>query len=170
MRSGTVCTSGSSTSTTFLRRGVGGISPARSTPVITSVATGTVAENAAISTVVYAAQASDVDVGDTRSYSLSGTDAASFVINANTGEVTLKVSANYVAKASYSFSVIATDTGALTATQAVTLSVTTSTIHLSNIAAGFGGFVINGQGQLTAEITDLATGASLGERRFGPVR
>ena len=31
-------------------------------------------------------------------------------------------------------------------------------------------FVINGQGQLTAEITDLATGASLGERRFGPVR
>jgi molecular chaperone DnaK (HSP70) len=31
-------------------------------------------------------------------------------------------------------------------------------------------FVINGQGQLTAEITDLANGASLGERRFGPVR
>ena len=31
-------------------------------------------------------------------------------------------------------------------------------------------FVINGQGQLTAEITDLATGASLGERSFGPVR
>jgi hypothetical protein len=31
-------------------------------------------------------------------------------------------------------------------------------------------FAINGQGQLTAEITDLATGASLGERIFGPVR
>ena len=44
------------------------------------------------------------------------------------------------------------------------------TIDLSAIAAGSGGFVINGQGQLTAEITDLATGASLGERIFGPVR
>ena len=31
-------------------------------------------------------------------------------------------------------------------------------------------FLIDGRGQLTAEITDLATGANLGERIFGPVR
>ena len=95
-------------------------------PTITSVSTGTVAENAAISTVVYTATATDVDSGQTLSYSLTGTDAGSFDINASTGVVTLKASANYEAKASYSFNVVATDngTGSLTDTKAVTVSVT----------------------------------------------
>jgi len=95
-------------------------------PTITSVSTGTVAENAAISTVVYTATATDVDSGQTLSYSLTGTDAGSFDINASTGVVTLKATANYEAKASYSFNVVATDngTGSLTDTKAVTVSVT----------------------------------------------
>ncbi|MEO5363032.1 MAG: VCBS domain-containing protein [Magnetococcus sp. DMHC-8] len=93
-------------------------------PTFTSGTTGTVAENAATSTTVYTAVASDVDIGNTRTYSLSGTDAASFNINASTGVVKLNASANYEAKSSYDFNVIATDTGGLTATQAVTVTVT----------------------------------------------
>jgi len=95
-------------------------------PTITSGASGTVAENAATSTVVYTATATDVDAGQTLSYSLTGTDAGSFDIDASTGVVTLKASANYESKASYSFNVVATDngTGSLTDTKAVTVSVT----------------------------------------------
>src|SRR5689334_10687125 len=50
-------------------------------PTITSGATGTVAENAPISTVVYTATATDPDTtapNNTISWSLSGTDAAAF--------------------------------------------------------------------------------------------
>ena len=52
-------------------------------PVFTSPATASVAENQAAA---YGAVATDAD-GDTLVYSLSGTDAALFTINANTGEV-----------------------------------------------------------------------------------
>jgi hypothetical protein len=85
-----------------------------------------VAENAATSTVIYTAVATDVDAGQTRTYSLSGTDAALLDINSTSGAVSLKASANFETKASYSFNVIATDngTGSLTATQAVTVNVT----------------------------------------------
>jgi hypothetical protein len=95
-------------------------------PTITSAATASVAENAVISTVVYTATATDVDAGQTLSYSLTGTDAGSFDINASTGVVTLKASANYESKASYSFNVVATDngTGSLTDTKALTVTVT----------------------------------------------
>ncbi len=94
-------------------------------PTITSGASASVAENAAISTVVYTATASDVDVGQTLSYSLTGTDASLFDIHASTGVVTLKASANYEVKSSYSFNVVVTDsgTGNLTDTKAVTVTV-----------------------------------------------
>ncbi len=93
-------------------------------PVITSVATASVAENAAISTVVYTATASDVDAGDARTFSLAGADAALFNIDSATGVVTLKASANYEAKASYNINVVATDRAGLTASQAVVVNVT----------------------------------------------
>ncbi|MBM3273144.1 hypothetical protein FJY94_07880, partial [Candidatus Kaiserbacteria bacterium] len=95
-------------------------------PVIGSGATGSVAENAATSTVIYTAQASDVDAGTVLTYSLSGADASLLDINASTGAVTLKASANFEVKSSYSFNVIATDngTGALSDTEAVIVSVT----------------------------------------------
>ena len=96
-------------------------------PMVTSGATGTVAENAPVNTVVYTVQASDPDTtvpNNTLSYSLSGTDANLFNINATTGEVTLKASANFEAKSSYSINVVATDGGNLSDTKAVTISVT----------------------------------------------
>ena len=55
-------------------------------PVFSSPATASVAENQSAATVVYRAVATDAD-GDALSYSLSGTDAARFTIDANTGEV-----------------------------------------------------------------------------------
>ena len=92
-------------------------------PTITSGSTGSVAENASTSTVVYTAAATDVDAGTTLVYSLSGTDSALFNINSSTGAVTLKASANYEAKSSYSINVVASD-GTLTDTKAVTVNVT----------------------------------------------
>jgi VCBS repeat-containing protein len=95
-------------------------------PSITSTATGTVAENAPTSTVIYTASATDVDAGDTRTYSLkTGTgDISALNINASTGAVTLVNPANYEAKSSYSFTVEATDAGGLKAEKAVVVSVT----------------------------------------------
>lgn len=94
-------------------------------PVITSGATASVAENAAVATVVYTAVAVDVDAGQTLTYSLGGADAGAFNVNATTGAVTLKASADFETKASYAFNVIATDSGGapLAATRAVTLSI-----------------------------------------------
>jgi VCBS repeat-containing protein len=77
-------------------------------PVITSATTGTVAENAPASTVVYDANATDVDAGDVLSYSISGADAAAFNIDAATGEVRLNAPANFERQTSYSITVTGT--------------------------------------------------------------
>ncbi|MBR7889685.1 DUF4347 domain-containing protein [Marinomonas sp. A79] len=103
------------------------------TPMITSGATGSVNENVATSTVIYTASATDADgtaTNNTLRYSLTGTDAGLLNINATTGEVTLKASADYETQSSYSFNVVATDNGAgnynsgsLSSSQATTVSV-----------------------------------------------
>ncbi len=64
-------------------------------PVITSAATASFAENG--TGTVYTAAATDVDAGTTLTYSLTGTDAAKFNIDATTGVVTFKSSPNYEA-------------------------------------------------------------------------
>ena len=95
-------------------------------PVITSGITGTVAENAAISTVIYTASATDIDTSNTLTYGLKANtgDVGLLIIDPGTGAVTLKASANYEAKSSYSFTVEATDAGGLKAEKAVVVSVT----------------------------------------------
>ncbi|MBF0192644.1 MAG: cadherin domain-containing protein, partial [Magnetococcales bacterium] len=100
-----------------------GVVDVNETPVFTASASGSVAENAATSTVVYTATATDVDAGDTQVYSLSGTDASLFSIDSATGEVTLHASADYESQSSYAIDVIVTDADGLTATQAVTIAV-----------------------------------------------
>ena len=102
------------------------------TPSFNSSSTGTVAENGATTTVIYQASASDADstnVNNVVSYSLKSgltDDAAALNINTATGAVTLKESADYETKASYSFTVVATDNGssALSSEKAVTVNVT----------------------------------------------
>ena len=95
-------------------------------PVITSGSSGSVAENAVITTAIHTATASDVDSGDTKTYSLkSGVGDQSLLnINAATGVVTLKTSADYEGKSSYTFMVVVTDTAGLTDEKAVTVAVT----------------------------------------------
>ncbi|NDD14293.1 MAG: cadherin repeat domain-containing protein [Betaproteobacteria bacterium] len=92
------------------------VSNVNEAPSISSASAGTVAENAPPSTVVYQAQASDPDAGDTLIYSLTGTDAALFEIDAQ-GALRLKASANYEAKNNYTLNVVATDAGGLVSTQ-----------------------------------------------------
>ena len=103
---------------------VGPVENVNDAPVISSGATGTVAENADTATVVYTATSTDLDNKDTVSYSLTGADADLFNIDANTGVVTLKASANYEAKASYQINVVATDFAGATGSKAVTINVT----------------------------------------------
>ncbi|WP_133152241.1 cadherin repeat domain-containing protein, partial [Vibrio sp. 10N.261.46.F12] len=95
------------------------------TPTITSGGTGSVDENAATSTVVYTATADDsADISGGVTFSLQGTDAAMFDINASTGDVTLKASADHESKSSYDFEVVATDSATNASTpQAVTITV-----------------------------------------------
>jgi hypothetical protein len=85
---------------------------------------GTVRENAATSTVIYDANATDVDAGDSITYSVTGGDAGRVNINSSSGEVTLKNSADYEVKSSYSFYVRATDSKGLIGQQLVTIAVT----------------------------------------------
>ena len=128
--------------------------PGNSAPVITSGSTASVAENAPTSTVIYQASATDADTGQSLTYSLSGADAALLNIDASTGAVTLKASADYEAQASYRFSVTATDNAAapLSATQAVTVSVTDVNEAPSAVA-------------LSRSSTSLAENTSIASRR-----
>jgi hypothetical protein len=77
--------------------------------------------------------------GDRITWALGGADAAAFTIDAN-GAVRLKAPADFETKASYSFSVIASDSGPTTATKPVTLTITdvseTSTTPIVNEIAG----------------------------------
>ena len=99
-------------------------------PTITSGATGTVAENAAISTVIYTAIATDPDTtapNKTITYIIKSAvgDAALVTINATTGAVTLLTSANFEVKRTYVFTVVATDGGTpkLSAEKSITVTV-----------------------------------------------
>jgi hypothetical protein len=91
-------------------------------PAFSSATTSSVDENTVTSTVIYSAVASDVD-GDEITYSLGDTDKDLLSIDATSGDVTLLASANYEAKDSYSFNVIATDSNSAAQTLAVTVSV-----------------------------------------------
>ncbi|MBD3842791.1 MAG: cadherin domain-containing protein, partial [Campylobacterales bacterium] len=89
-----------------------------SSPTITSSATASVAEN---QTSALTITASDLD-GDVLTYSLSGTDAALFNINASTGVVTFKTAPDYETKSSYIFTATASD-GTLSSSKDVTISI-----------------------------------------------
>jgi methionine-rich copper-binding protein CopC len=91
-------------------------------PGFSSGGTGTVNENMAASTIVYTAAATDADNLGPLSYSLSGTDAGALNIDASTGSVTLKASADYETKSSYNFNVAASD-GTNSVSKAVVVSV-----------------------------------------------
>ena len=68
--------------------------------------------------------ASDPDSGDTLTYTLGGTDAASFGIVAATGQLQTKAALDHETKSSYRVTVTATDTSGASDTIEVTITVT----------------------------------------------
>jgi Ca2+-binding RTX toxin-like protein/uncharacterized OB-fold protein len=103
-----------------------------SDPVFTSAATATaINENSGAGQMVYTAEATDTaDIDDATdssagiTYSLgTGGDEGLFSINGATGEVTLTGNPNHEAKASYSFTVVATDAASNSSEQAVSLAI-----------------------------------------------
>ena len=101
--------------------------------------TATSAENVATSTVIHTALATDAGGGTIR-YSIKDgvADASAVTINNSTGAVTLKASPDFETKASYSFTVIATDAAGNTAEQTVSLSITdvAETVTLTSSLVG----------------------------------
>ncbi|MFK7854330.1 MAG: BspA family leucine-rich repeat surface protein [Granulosicoccus sp.] len=95
-------------------------------PVITSdggaaTATISVDENQATVTTV---TATDVDDSDTQTYSLSGgADQAAFSVNAGTGALTFNTAPNHETQDTYVVEVTVTDSGSLTDTQLITVTV-----------------------------------------------
>jgi hypothetical protein len=90
-------------------------------PSITNSASN-VAENAGDNKVVYKPTTTDASVV---SYALKAVDdVSSFTIDTKTGEVTLKNSADFEAKPSYTFTVVATDAAGNSSEKAVILNVT----------------------------------------------
>ncbi|MDP1700907.1 MAG: cadherin domain-containing protein, partial [Aestuariivirga sp.] len=134
-------------------------------PVITSSNTASFAENAAGT--VYTASATDVDAGTTLTYSISGTDAALFNINATTGAVTFKSSPNYEAPGDaggnnvYDITVGASD-GTVTTTKEVAITVTNVNEAPTITSAATASFAENGSGTVyTAAATDPDAGTTL---------
>ena len=103
--------------------------PTNNAPVFSpTTATRTVEENSAAGTNVGAVipEATDTDSGDTLTYSMEGTDAASFAFDASTRQITTITGVTYnheATKNSYSVTVKASD-GTASATIAVTIDVT----------------------------------------------
>ncbi|MCK9284445.1 MAG: cadherin domain-containing protein [Rhodocyclaceae bacterium] len=101
-------------------------------PTVTSGASASIAENTATSTTVYTATATDPDAGTTLTYTLAGSDALLFDIDASTGAVTFKAQPDRETPTDtggdsvYDITVTATDNGAgaLNATQTVAITVT----------------------------------------------
>ncbi|WP_423274820.1 beta strand repeat-containing protein, partial [Arcobacter sp. YIC-464] len=76
-------------------------------------------------TAVVDIDATDPDLGQTLTYSISGTDASSFDIDSTTGVITFKTAPDYETKSSYSITVKASDdsTVSLSDTQALTVNI-----------------------------------------------
>jgi VCBS repeat-containing protein len=131
------------------------------TAVISSGATGSVNENADTTTVIYTAAATDADgtsANNTLTYSLTGADAAALTIDAATGEVRLNASADYETKASYSFTVVASD-GTLSSNQNVVVSVIDLNDNTAVISSGATGTVNENADTTTVIYTAAATDA-----------
>jgi surface protein len=87
-------------------------------PEFTSSSNVNVAENQTRAITLHADDESIV------TYSISGTDADSFTVDADSGVVTFKIAPNFEEKDSYSFTAKATDSANNSATQDITISIT----------------------------------------------
>jgi hypothetical protein len=115
---------GLSTTQTFAI-GVTNVNEAPINLVDSNTATNSVAENAAVGTVVgVTAKATDPDAGSTLTYSLADNAGGKFAINATTGVVTVAGAIDYEASQNQSIIVKESDAGGLSTTQTFTIGVT----------------------------------------------
>ena len=118
-------------------------------------------ENAA-GAVVGTLSTTDVDAGDSHTYSLSGTDASSFEVVSGQLKLKSSVTANFEAKSSYAVTVTATDSGGLTTAQAFTVTVNDVNDAPSAIALSATAINENAAGAVvgTLSTTDVDAGDS----------
>jgi VCBS repeat-containing protein len=111
-----------------------------------------IAENSANGTSVGTVTASDVDSGDTRTYSLTGDAGGRFAINSSTGQVTVANSSllDYESVASHSITVRATDTAGATFDKAFTVTIADVAEALT-LTAGNDTFTDNGVTELSID-------------------
>ncbi|HNN41502.1 MAG TPA: cadherin-like domain-containing protein [Nitrospira sp.] len=102
------------------------VTPVNDAPTDLSLSSQTVPENAVNGTVVGTVSATDPDVGDSRSYSLTDTAGGRFAINSSTGVVTVANGAllNYEAATSHNVTVRVTDSSRLSYDETFTITVT----------------------------------------------
>ena len=141
------------------------VSNVNEAPTITSAATASFAENK--TGTVYTVAATDQDAGATLTYSLTGTDAARFNINATTGVITFKSTPNYEAPTDagknnvYDVTVRASD-GTNVTTKDVAITVTNVNEAPVITSAATASFTENGTGTVyTVGATDVDAGATL---------
>ena len=84
----------------------------------------TVAENTAAGEDIGTPVAATDNNGDALTYALSGTDTASFAIDSDTGQLMTLAALDYETKATYSLTVAASDSGGLSGSIDVTITVT----------------------------------------------
>jgi uncharacterized delta-60 repeat protein len=135
-----------------------------------------VAENSANGTVIGTAPASDVDAGQTLTYSITGGNTGSaFAINSSTGQITVAdgTQLNFEGTKTYSLTVQARDngTGTLTGSNTITLNLTdaneapsltgnaTLTAILEDATVNLGDTIAN---LFSGKFSDVDAGASLG--------
>ncbi|MBU2884598.1 cadherin repeat domain-containing protein, partial [Gilvimarinus agarilyticus] len=135
------------------------VTPDTTSPVITSAATApAIDENSGANQVIYTASATD---NSAVTYSLTAGSDAALSINASTGAVTLSDNPDFETKASYNFTVVATDAAGNTSEQAVSLSIndiadetapTVSSVAITS-ATGIQNSAVNADDVVTATVT-----------------
>ena len=115
--------------------------------------TRTIAEDAAANTNIGDPVAATDPNGDTLTYTLGGTDAASFAIDGSTGQLSTSAALDFETKSAYSVVVRATDPDGESATIDVTINVTDVAEVVPEVPAIVQGYDTNNDGDIS--ITEL---------------
>ena len=110
-------------------------------PTDLALSANTVAEHAANGTVVGTVSGSDVDMGDTKTYSLTDNAGGRFAINSSAGQITVanRSLLNYESVTSHNLTVRVTDSGGLTYDETFTINVTDVNEAAPRITSNGGG-------------------------------
>jgi hypothetical protein len=136
------------------------------TPTITSGTTGiNLVENSGAGQPVYTIKADANDGGTISSYAIDGTDAGLLSINSSTGVVSLTANPDYETKASYSFTVTASDTTGTSDPKAVSLIITNG-LEITSGDKGIDLEENSGAGQTVYSITTDASDLGVDITRY----